>query len=217
MDVVQYVTTLNQEILKAQLAARFYSLPGFLSFAEGLALLSLAATWPIGGDVVEIGSFKGKSTCYLAAGCALGNRGRVFAVDHFGGSPEHQAGGWEETAEIVTTGSTYDVFRRNVAACGFEDRVEALMGNSTELSKSFAGRASLLFIDGEHSYEASKRDYLSWERFVPQFGLICFHDYQNNRYLDGVTQFIDDEILPSDRMKLISRVESLMVFAKTVS
>ena len=214
MDLNQYISSMNGEILRAHNAVQYNNLPGFLMLAEGMALMSLAENWPVDGDVVEIGSFKGKSTCFLAAGCRAANRGRVYAVDHFGGSPEHQKGGWEETAEIVAEGSTLPCFQKNVSAFGLGDRVEPLIGNSDELAARFSGQARLLFIDGEHSYEGTKRDYQSWEKFVPKHGVICFHDYQNNRYLDGVTKFIDDEIRPSARMKLLNQVGSLMVFVK---
>jgi hypothetical protein len=69
----------------------------------------------------------------------------------------------------------------------------------------------LLFIDGDHSFAGTKRDYDCWEPRVQKLGIICFHDYQNAHYLDGITRFIDSEILSGERLKFIYRVGSLMV------
>ena len=72
----------------------------------------------------------------------------------------------------------------------------------------------MLFIDGDHSFAGTKRDYDCWEPHVEKLGIICFHDYQNAHYLDGITRFIDSEILIGERLKFIYRVGSLMVFVK---
>lgn len=38
---------------------------------------------------------------------------------------------------------------------------------------------SLLFIDGDHSYEGVKSDTLNWEKHVKKGGTILFHDYDS--------------------------------------
>ncbi len=189
-------------------------MPGFLTLEEGYTLFKLAETWPVEGDTIEIGSFKGRSTCFLGSGCRMGSKGRVIAVDHFKGSSEHQKGGHEETCEIVTEGSTFGTFQNNVALFQLGDTVTPLSGSSEDVSGSYDGRARLLFIDGDHSYDGTKADFNAWESRVQKHGIICFHDYQNSHYLDGVTRFIDSEILPSERLKLLYRAGSLMVFIK---
>ena len=65
--------------------------PGFMPGPEGLALFDAAAAYAARGPVVEIGSYCGKSTIYLAA--AAGPAGQVVVtVDHHRGSEEHQPG-----------------------------------------------------------------------------------------------------------------------------
>ena len=116
MTPQEFLLQLTQNVERFERVAAFLSVPGYLSWHEGYTLLSLAEVWPGEGDIVEIGSFKGKSTCFLAQGALRSGRGKVHAVDHFQGSPEHQKGGHEETAEIVESGSTYEQFRANLAA-----------------------------------------------------------------------------------------------------
>jgi len=53
---------MNAELMRAAEAA-----VGFMPAAEGLALFEAAATYSRRGPVLEIGSYCGKSTIYLAA------------------------------------------------------------------------------------------------------------------------------------------------------
>src|SRR4051794_39499965 len=108
--------------------------PGFLTMAEGYALMYLAGAGRSRSSVVEIGSFKGKSTCWLAAGCRRRGFGAVVAVDHFRGSPEHQAGAPQETAEVVSGQGTRAVFDANVATYGFTDIIQVRQAASNDIS-----------------------------------------------------------------------------------
>jgi MMP 1-O-methyltransferase len=191
------------------MARRLDSVPGFLDLAEGFALMTLAQDQG-DGEVVEIGSYKGKSTCWLAYGCRRRGNGHVTAVDHFRGSPEHQAGGVDETAEIVAGLGTRQSFDASLAHFAFTDIVTVRQTDSADTS-GWRAPIRLLFIDGDHSYEATKRDLEAWRPFVVDGGVICFHDYmQPHAHLQGVTQFIDREILPSHALML--RVQTLVAF-----
>ncbi len=214
MTPQEFLSQIPASIARFQRAAAFNAIPGFLTWEEGYTLMAFAEGWPSEGDVVEVGSFKGKSTCFLAQGCAAAGRGRVYAVDHFTGSPEHQKGGHEETAEIVASGSTYEAFLGNLAQFGLTEQVTAVVGDSTEAGAHFGGRIRMLFIDGDHSFEGTKRDFDAWYPHVSDTGLVCFHDYQNSHYLDGVTRFIDTEVSANPDMTLILRTNSLMTFMK---
>ncbi len=145
---------------------------------EGFALYWLAKHWPLEGAVVEIGSFKGLSTSWLAHGCKEGKRGKVTAVDHFSGSPEHQSGQPYQDKDILEKGSTLPSFQANINKQSLQDHVTVRLGASTEAIKGWSEPIRLLFIDGDHSYEASKLDFESWSPFVPVGGLIAFHDIE---------------------------------------
>ena len=217
MTPQEFLSQISHNITRFERVAAFNSIPGYLSWHEGYSLLTLAEEWPSAGDVVEIGSFKGKSTCFLAQGCAASGRGLVYAVDHFKGSPEHQKGGHEETAEIVNEGSTYGEFLRNVTQSGLQDYVRPLVGSGTEVAQQFSGEVRLLFIDGDHSFDGTKADFDAWFPFVSETGLVCFHDYQNSHYLDGVTRFIETEVMNHPQLTFLHRANSLMTFMKTAA
>src|SRR5438876_11935064 len=76
------------ELRRAAEAAR-----GFMPPPEGLALYRAAAAYAPAGPVLEVGTYCGKSTIYLA--CAARQAGQaVITVDHHHGSEENQPG-WE--------------------------------------------------------------------------------------------------------------------------
>jgi predicted O-methyltransferase YrrM len=184
---------------------------GFLHPLEGFALYWLAKNWPGDGPVVEIGSFKGRSTCWLAKGCQEGRRGRVVAVDHFSGSPEHQPAGTHADPDIKATGSTLQTFQRNIEHLGFKESVDVHVGDSVEVSSNWREPIRFLFIDDDHSYEATSRDYLSWSPHVVQHGLVVFHDVN---VWPGVTAFY--HCLSSDKQhwQEVGRFLSLGVLEK---
>ena len=62
---------------------RVSAAPGFLSEREARFLALVAAAAPARGAILEIGSFKGKSTVGLASIAARYSLGRVIAVDPF--------------------------------------------------------------------------------------------------------------------------------------
>src|SRR5258706_16484961 len=79
--------------MDAQLRAAAEAAPGFMPADEGLALYEIAARAAPAGPLLEVGTYCGKSTIYLAA-AARECAGTVVTVDHHRGSEEHQAG-WE--------------------------------------------------------------------------------------------------------------------------
>jgi predicted O-methyltransferase YrrM len=69
----------------------FDGVKGFLPQEEALQLLEWASQGALIGPLLEIGSYCGLSTLWLAK-AARAAKTVVFAVDHHRGSEEHQAG-----------------------------------------------------------------------------------------------------------------------------
>lgn len=158
---------------------------GFLDPIEGYTLLQLAAFGPGVGTIVEIGSYAGKSTAYLARGSKRAHREKVIAIDHFNGSPEHQRGGAYES-DLVTGGDLFDTFCRNLKRAEVGDWVRPLRSGSLEAAATWSHPIRLLFIDGDHSHEASRQDFEAWSRFLTPDGLAVFHDID---IFPGVTAY----------------------------
>ena len=71
----------------------FGKVKGFMDPDEGQCLFEVALEISKSGPVLEIGSYCGKSTIYLAMACKE-NESCIYSVDHHMGSEENQVG-WE--------------------------------------------------------------------------------------------------------------------------
>jgi predicted O-methyltransferase YrrM len=146
---------------------------------EGLALYSAANDAARHGPVLEIGSYCGKSTIYLAA--AARERGQlVITVDHHRGSEEHQPG-WEyhDPGLVDPHASRIDTlptFRRVLFGAGVEDTVVAIVGRSRTVASIWSTPLGMVFIDGGHTDSAATDDYRGWSPHVVIGGLLAIHD-----------------------------------------
>jgi predicted O-methyltransferase YrrM len=146
---------------------------------EGLALYEAARRAVPLGPLLEIGSYCGKSTLYLAA-AAIESGGVVITVDHHRGSEEHQPG-WEyHDPSLVdpTVGrtDTLPVLRRTLHDAGVEHVVIPIVGDSARVAGVWSTPLGLVFIDGSHTEEAAQRDYGCWAPKVVPDGLLVIHD-----------------------------------------
>ncbi|MCG2718663.1 MAG: class I SAM-dependent methyltransferase [Nanoarchaeota archaeon] len=141
---------------------------GWLTDMEGKFLYETAKNCKGKGVIVEIGSWKGKSTIWLAKGSIKGNNVKVFAIDTHTGSFEQQKNGpvW-----------TFDEFKGNIRNAKVEDIVVPIVKTSEEAEKSWGGAAvEFLWIDGAHEYELVKLDFEKWFPHLIDGGIIAFHD-----------------------------------------
>jgi len=141
---------------------------GWLTNREGELLYNLARQCTGKGVIVEIGSWKGKSTIWLAKGSQAGRNVRVYAVDPHTGSSEHK----EEFGRVWTL----DEFKRNIKNAGVDGLVTPVVKTSEDAVKDFAEPVELLFIDGAHEYELVKLDLDVWYPKVVDGGMLVFHD-----------------------------------------
>ncbi|WP_317495837.1 class I SAM-dependent methyltransferase [Haloechinothrix sp. LS1_15] len=153
--------------------------PGFMPTEEGLALYEVAAEHLGAGLAVEIGSYCGKSTVFLAA-AARRTGGTVVTIDHHRGSEEHQPG-WEyHDPDLVDPRSgkldTLATFRRTITDAGVEDHVVGVVGSSVTVAGFWRSPIALLFIDGGHTEEAAQADYSGWAPWVVPGGILAIHD-----------------------------------------
>ncbi|KQT92250.1 hypothetical protein ASG49_09950 [Marmoricola sp. Leaf446] len=158
-----------------ELVARFDFIPGMLPQRRCIHLYMLALGG-VQGDIAEIGSWQGKSTAYLAQACADTGNGIVHAIDTFEGNPGHEQ-------NYSVGGSRVNLkesFVANMERAGVADWVRIHAKSSIdafdEVSRETAG-LRLLFIDGEHTYEAVKNDLELYANLVLPGGLIVFDDY----------------------------------------
>lgn len=168
---------------------------GWLGKREGPYLYVLAEFASPLGAVVEIGSWKGKSTIWLAKACEAVPGARIFAID------PHREGSEQE-------------FRRNVKMAGVDAILTPIVAPSVEALKGWDRPIGLLWIDGDHRYESVKSDFFGWEPFVVEGGVVAFHDTYS---WEGVRRVVDEDVLRSDRFKVLGQVDSILAVSKVSS
>lgn len=140
---------------------------GWLTDAEGMLLSELARN--VGhGTIVEIGSWKGRSTTWLALGSAQGSRCTVIAIDPHTGSEEHRADGVDS--------ATFGEFTANVERNGVAALVQPLLTTSSEAARDFDRPIGLLFVDGAHDYASVSTDIANWRPKLQPGAAVAFHD-----------------------------------------
>lgn len=116
-------------------------------------------------SIVEVGSWKGRSTDALLTGC----KGTVWAVDHFKGSKTERNSCHKEATEKDIS----EIFLKNV---GHHKNLKLLKMDSLGAAKKFEDKSvDMVFIDGGHTHEEVRADIEAWLPKVKK--LICGHDY----------------------------------------
>ena len=136
--------------------------------------------------ILEVGSWKGRSTSALAAHTP----GIVVAVDTWRGSVEHQP----ELQGRPASGVFY-AFRENTSRY---DNIWPLLANSATAAKIISHsplRFDMIFIDASHDYESVKQDIHAWLPLLAPGGIMCGHD----AYRWGVKLAVK-QLIPSYRV-----------------
>jgi predicted O-methyltransferase YrrM len=177
-------------------------IPGFLGESEARLLGTVAACVPRGGAIVEIGSFKGKSTVMLAKAAAHYCAGPVVAIDpHTFTTVELEA---QRTGPEATS---YTEFLANLDAAGVRELVEVHRAYSTDVAPDWTRPIRFLWIDGDHSYAGAKADFDGFARHVIPGGVIAFHDALHE-FAGPIRVFVED-VLRSDRFGAAGFVQSI--------
>lgn len=142
---------------------------GYLSPPEMRFLALMAACPTAAGEVLEIGSFKGKSTIVLAKAAALGGGNTIHAVDPMTAPSETDP-------DLRGDPSSLADFSKNIATHNVADRVRLYQQFSHDLAKTWDTPLRLLWIDGDHTYEGTKLDFEGFAPHVVDKGIVAIHD-----------------------------------------
>jgi predicted O-methyltransferase YrrM len=147
---------------------------GWLTDAQAERLWNAARRARAGQRIVEIGSFRGRSTIVLASAAPDGVE--LVAIDPHGGGDR---GPQEIAAEADRGDRDYAAFHANLRAAGIEDRVRHVRAFSDAALPEVSGDVELLFIDGAHRYGPARGDIEQWGRRVAPGGTMLIHDAFN--------------------------------------
>ena len=143
--------------------------------------------------IVEVGSWKGRSTIYLAV--EIFNSGKdikLFAVDTWLGQLDL---GIHQDEEHVKNGTIYKLFVDNMKVVN--DQKEIVFPIRAESVKAAADfedcSLDIVYIDASHNYEDVKKDIEAWLPKVKLGGILAGHDYG----WEGVNRAVN-EMLPNN-------------------
>ena len=191
----------------AEVQARVADVEGWLSDDQVQALHEAARACPPGGRIVEIGSFRGRSTIVLASSAPEGTE--IVAIDPHAGNDRgpQEIEGFE--AEAATD---HEVFNRNLADAGVADRVRHVRSFSDVAHGEVVDPIDVLFIDGAHRFAPARADIRDWGARVAPGGRMLIHDSFSSI---GVTLAILVELLVSSAWRYDGRAGSLTSYRRT--
>ena len=196
----------------------FKTIKGFLCHEEGLFLYKLAKINCSRSFSVEIGSYCGKSACYIAEACKE-NKTYLISIDHHKGSEEQQPGEEYFDPDLINTEGngidTLPFFLKTIKDSYLEGYVIPIVSSSEEAHKDLKMNFNMIFIDGGHSEEAAQTDYKLWSNKINPEGLLAIHDVFPNPNDGGRPPYnIYLEALESGAFEEIDVIKSLRLLKK---
>ena len=150
----------------------YFHIPGWFNYAE--AYDQIVGEIADDGKIVEIGSFLGRSTHYLATSLMNANKEnvKIYAVDTFQGSSEH--------VSLKLPKDFYSMFRDNLKFFIGREMVIPCQGRSDSkeiLDKFDDGSLDYIMVDGAHEHEAVMDDIENWWPKLKPDGVMFGDDF----------------------------------------
>jgi len=153
----------------------------------------------IAGDVVDIGSWEGKSTIALANACFPDP---VLAVDTWRGNTDE--GTHHVSVILAQQRDVYQTFQDNVSRLTRGNVIPMRM-HSAEFLASHSRPIKFCHIDASHHYRSVRRDIEGALRLLVDEGILCGDDFNHaNRRradLEGGVERAVRELLPGFRRR----------------
>jgi methyltransferase family protein len=179
---------------------------GWMTDAQARRLWDAARAVPPGGQIVEIGSYRGRSTIVLARAAAAGTS--VVAIDPHAGNDRgpQEIEGYASEAE-----SDHRAFLGNLDRAGVSERVRHVRLPSTDAHPEVTGEVALLYVDGAHRYGPARDDLRDWGARVARGGTMLIHDGFSSI---GVTLATFRLLVPSREFRYLGRTGSLVEYRR---
>jgi predicted O-methyltransferase YrrM len=133
-----------------------------------------------GKIVLEIGAAYGFSACVMA----LAGARMVTSVDPHGGG----------TQPYAACPGSLAAMQQNLSLCGVEDRVAMVLERSHDVLPSLDRVYDLVFIDGDHRFNAVRADMVNALGLVIPGGVIACHDYAEDCCCPEVRSGLDSVV-----------------------
>jgi predicted O-linked N-acetylglucosamine transferase (SPINDLY family)/glycosyltransferase involved in cell wall biosynthesis/predicted O-methyltransferase YrrM len=132
-------------------------------------LFNKVKSLPDDAVIVEIGSYKGRSTVAMAMAC-IGTKRKIYCIDT-----------WNGNDRDFSDREFFGVWQQNIKKNGVDQYVVPLQGFSHEVLKRWyeltnTREVNFIFIDGSHQYLDVLQDFQLSFPLVKNGGWIAFHD-----------------------------------------
>jgi len=149
---------------------------------------------PENGILVEIGSWRGRSTCCMGSLIKNSNKNvKFYSVDTWEGSDEEEHISF--ITELKSKGKTlFDEFQENIKSCGVDDVIIPIQSTSILAAEQFEDNSiDFLHIDASHDYENVIADINAWYPKVKPGGMITGDDYLWPGVKKAVNEYFKDK------------------------
>ena len=148
--------------------------------------------------IVEIGVFEGYNTREFALNSS--NDTVIFAIDPF---IKGSLGFSYLKAIAINNWKRNNVLRK----------IKILRGLSWNMYNQINNALDLVFIDGDHSFESVKKDFILFSQKLSANGVIAFHDARVFKW--GSVRLIEEIIKPNRKWKIIEEIDSTVFIKQT--
>jgi hypothetical protein len=164
--------TMNDRTARTELEGALDGVEGYFSADEAWALyvatLACATPHP---RVVEIGSYKGRSTIAIALALRDHGGGLVVSID------PHTPTGKESYVREHGVADTFDDYLANLRRAGIERFVRPERATSATARPGYDGAPiDLLFVDGSHDEDDVLYDIDAWQPLLADRAILAFND-----------------------------------------
>jgi hypothetical protein len=174
---------------------------GWLTDAQALRLAERARALQPPARIVEIGSYRGRSTITLASSAPDGVT--LVAIDPHAGDDR----GPRQIHGTVADGEAdRRAFMDNLARAGVAQRVEYVRLPSQAALATRATRADLVYVDGAHDYRTAREDLTGWGGSLEAGGALLVHDAWSSV---GVTRALLRTLVFGSHFRYAGRTGSL--------
>ncbi|MFB2834726.1 class I SAM-dependent methyltransferase [Floridanema evergladense] len=143
---------------------------GWFNLPQAVTLQTIVKQLPPRAKVVELGSYKGRSSVAIAA--VLPAESILYCVDHFQGSEEHIISHFDVSNLLAE-------FTQNIEKFGVKDKISTLVMTTSEAATKFDSESvDLVFLDASHDYDSVRADLLNWYPKIKPGGFLLCDDYE---------------------------------------
>lgn len=184
-------------------------IPSMLTPQTAFALYALCYLQELAGDVVEIGSWQGYSTSFLAKAVRDSGNGALYAIDHFRGNTG------KEQFYVVGRSDLSDLrqgFENNLRQLGLRETVHLLDMPNEEAVRHLSGaKVRFLFIDSDHSRAGVETDIRLFLPLVQPGGIVVFDDF--SPHFPGLVEAVS-QLIATHRLERVFCYQNTLVLRK---